>query len=75
MSQYDAVLSAAKQLSPEEKARLLEDVSASLRRELAPKEAKPPKRSLYGLFADLGPAPSAEEIDETRLEMWGQFPA
>jgi len=35
---------------------------------------KKPKRSLYGICADLGPAPSAEEIDESRREMWGNFP-
>jgi hypothetical protein len=31
-------------------------------------------RELIGLCADLGPAPSAEEIDETRREMWARFP-
>jgi hypothetical protein len=33
-----------------------------------------PKRSLLGLLADLGPAPSAEDIDEARREMWANFP-
>lgn len=33
-----------------------------------------PKRSFYGLCADLGPAPSAEEIDAARAEAWGNFP-
>jgi hypothetical protein len=33
-----------------------------------------PKRSLLGLWADLGPAPSVEDIDEARREMWGNFP-
>jgi hypothetical protein len=31
-------------------------------------------RSFIGLCADLGPAPSAEEIDEARREMWAGFP-
>ena len=31
-------------------------------------------RSFIGLCADLGPAPSAEEIDEARREMWTGFP-
>ncbi|GEM_PF-1963916 len=35
---------------------------------------KQPKRSLNGLLTDLGPAPSAEDIDEARREMWGNFP-
>ena len=33
-----------------------------------------PKRSLRGALADLGPAPSAEDIDEVRREMWPNFP-
>ena len=31
-------------------------------------------RSLWGLCADLGPAPSAGEIDEARRAMWASFP-
>lgn len=31
-------------------------------------------RGFIGLCADLGPAPSAEEIDEARREMWAGFP-
>jgi hypothetical protein len=34
----------------------------------------PARRSVLGLCADLGPAPSAEEIDDTRREMWSKFP-
>ena len=29
---------------------------------------------LFGLCADLGPAPSADDIDEARREMWASFP-
>ncbi len=32
------------------------------------------RRSLLGLWADLGPAPSAEDIDEARREAWANFP-
>lgn len=32
---------------------------------------KPPKRSLYGVLAESGPVPPAEEIDEARREMFG----
>ena len=35
---------------------------------------KRPLRSVEGLWADLGPAPTAEEIDEARREMWHNFP-
>jgi hypothetical protein len=31
-------------------------------------------RGFIGLCADLGPAPSAEEIDDARREMWAGFP-
>jgi hypothetical protein len=31
-------------------------------------------RSFVGLCADLGRAPSAEEIDETRRDAWATFP-
>src|SRR5579862_5769603 len=35
---------------------------------------KEPTRSLYGLLAKYGPAPSAEEIDQNRAEMFANFP-
>ena len=35
---------------------------------------KAPLRSVKGLCADLGIHISAEEIDEARKEMWGNFP-
>lgn len=33
-----------------------------------------PSVSLLGIAADLGPAPSAEEIDEASREAWANFP-
>jgi hypothetical protein len=35
---------------------------------------KEPTHSLRGLLAKYGPAPSAEEIDENRAEMFANFP-
>lgn len=35
---------------------------------------KEPTRSLRGLLAKYGPAPSAEEIDRSRTEMFANFP-
>lgn len=35
---------------------------------------KAPTRSLRGLLAKYGPAPSAEEIDQNRAEMFANFP-
>jgi hypothetical protein len=42
--------------------------------EAAPPAAPTTSRSFIGLCADLGPAPSAEEIDEARREMWAGLP-
>ncbi|MBI4523375.1 MAG: DUF2281 domain-containing protein [Deltaproteobacteria bacterium] len=35
---------------------------------------KRPRRSLKGLWADLGIKITAEDIAEARREMWGKFP-
>jgi hypothetical protein len=72
MTIYEDVLGMVQQLSPAEKARLLEELSAALLRDLTPVE--PPPQPLYGSFSDLGTAPSAEDIDEARHEIWGNFP-
>jgi len=37
--------------------------------------SKEPTRSLRGLLAKYGPAPSAEEIDKNRTEMFANFPS
>jgi hypothetical protein len=60
-------------LSPVDKVRLVEQIMTTLERDLM-QSSKKPKRSLYGIWADLGPAPSAEDIDEARREMWANFP-
>jgi hypothetical protein len=39
-----------------------------------PQNPQKKSRSLHGLLADLGPGPSAEEIDESRREMLANFP-
>ena len=69
----EEALDVVKQLSPVDKARLIERIVPDIERELA---AMPPapRKSLYGLCADLGTAPSAEEIDQARSEAWAGFP-
>lgn len=70
---FEEVLAAAEKLSQEDKERLVEHLSAELpviTRSHQPKVDK----TLRGLWADLGPAPSAEEIDEARKEAWKNFP-
>ncbi len=69
----EEVVGLAKQLSPVDKLRLLERVIPDLEATL---QAAPqtPLRSSHGALADLGPAPSAEDIDEVRREMLRDFP-
>ncbi|HEX8201383.1 MAG TPA: hypothetical protein VF590_12920 [Isosphaeraceae bacterium] len=63
----------SKALAPQDKLRLIDELVQQLLREPAP-TAKTPFRSLYGALADLGPGPSAEDIDEMRREAWANFP-
>ena len=49
----------------------LDEILAGTSRESAEKE---PTRSLRGLLAQYGPAPSAGEIDQNRAEMFANFP-
>jgi hypothetical protein len=61
------------QLSLVDKVRLIEQLAPKIEQELV--AANPtPRRSLWGLCADLGTAPSAEEIDEVRQQEWATFP-
>ena len=55
-------------LSPLDKVRLMEYLAAQLEQDLTDTNIKT-LPSLYGLCADLGPAPSVEDIDEIRREM------
>jgi len=72
MNTYDDVLNSARQLSASDKARLLEDISAALRRELTQATVQKPRQSLLGLWE--GVSISEDDIDEARQEMWGNFP-
>lgn len=73
MISFDEVEALALGLSPIEKVRLMECLAATLEQDLK-EQRKAPLPSLHGLLADLGPAPSAEDIDEVRREMWSNFP-
>ncbi len=67
------VMKLVEQLSPDDKRRLVERVTPEV--ESVPSaEHRTPKRSLLGIVSDLGPAPSAEDIDEARREAWKNFP-
>jgi hypothetical protein len=67
------VLDLVSQLSLLDKVRLIEWVAPQIEQELTI-TLPSPRKSLYGLCADLGPAPSAEDIDRARQEEWANFP-
>ena len=67
----EQVVALARQLPPLEKIRLIERIVPEIERDILNQK---PQKSLLGLCADLGPAPSAEDIDEIRHEMWAGFP-
>ncbi len=70
-SRLEDALLLALELSPLDKVRLMEQVASTLEHELAGNDVKP-LPSLYGSLADLGKAPSAEEIDEVRREIFNK---
>ncbi|MEP6490232.1 hypothetical protein NDI43_27740 [Microcoleus vaginatus GB2-A3] len=69
---FEAVLNLVKHLSLPEKLRLIKWIVPEIKRELVVRPA--PRKSLWGLCADLGIAPSAADIDEARNEEWANFP-
>ena len=71
---FEQIAALTDQLSAIEKVRLLERLTLGLEHQLAEEKSRP-RRSAYGIAADLGPAPSAEDIDEVRREMWKNFPS
>ena len=73
---FDQVLVLVQQLRPVDQARLITRLAPMMERLLDQVEiaASPASRTpLRGLLADLGPAPSAEDIDEVQRELWATF--
>jgi hypothetical protein len=68
----DMVLDLLRQLPPRERLSVIAQALPEAERALP--EQRRPLKSLRGLCADLGPAPSAEEIDKARREAWANFP-
>jgi hypothetical protein len=66
------VIDLAKQLSTVDKVRLIRQIVPDIERELID-EIPAPRQSLWGLCADLGKAPSADEIDAAHVEEWATF--
>ena len=71
----EQVIDLARQLSPFEKVRLIEQVVPDLEAPLKAASTKTiPLSSAYGSLSELGDAPSKEEIDEMRQDVFGNFP-
>ena len=66
----EEVVSWARKLPPLEKIRLIELIAPEIEQDLREGlHRKRPRKSLLGLCADLGSAPSRQDIDEIRREM------
>jgi hypothetical protein len=68
---YARILALAMTLTPTEKTRLIEEMSAAIREEINGQPRRP-RPSLYGILK--GVSVSEEDIDEIRREMWKNFP-
>lgn len=73
---FDQVFSLAQRLRPMDQVRLVARLAPKVEwmlEQVEPTTLVQTRRPLRGLLADLGPAPSAEEIDEVQQEMWATF--
>jgi hypothetical protein len=70
---FEHVRELAMTLTAEEQVALIGDLAAKLQGKFVPPEKKP-FRSFRGILKKTGPAPSAEDIDEIRQEVWANFP-
>jgi hypothetical protein len=61
----------AQKLAPVEKLKLIQNLSEDLQSDVA-KNVQPRRRSLRGVLK--GCSISAQDIDDARKEMWGNFP-
>jgi hypothetical protein len=73
---FEQVLVLAQRLPPVDQVRLVARLAPQVERvleQVAPTDAIQSWTPLQGLLSDLGPAPSAEDIDEVQREMWARF--
>jgi hypothetical protein len=73
---FEQVFKMARRLRPVDQARLVARLAPNMERlaeQVELSTSTRPRTPLRGLLADLGPAPSAEEIDEIQREMWASF--
>lgn len=70
MNIEQAVIENLRELTPDKQQEVLNFIQ-SLKQKSQPKT---PRRSLYGLWSDLGIEITETDIAEARQEMWGNFP-
>jgi len=68
----ESLAALARQLPPSDRARLIEQVAASLTEESS--AAQTPRRVSYGALADLNLDVSEQDIAEARRDMLANFP-
>ncbi|HEX5084996.1 MAG TPA: hypothetical protein VFY40_23400 [Blastocatellia bacterium] len=73
---FDQVFNLAQRLSLVDQIKLIARLGPAVEKALDKGElpGTPQRPNLYGALSDLGPAPSSEDIDEIRREMWANFP-
>jgi hypothetical protein len=77
MTTLEQIFAEARHLSTHDKLRLIERLALDLEHTISSgpvATAERRSRSLHGALADLGPAPSEEDIKEMRRIAWGNFP-
>lgn len=70
---FEDVFRMAQQLKPADRVRLVARLAQTVEPFLETVDRptpRSPRRRLRGLLADLGPAPSADDIDEVQRDMW-----
>jgi hypothetical protein len=71
MTIKEQIIQTLEQLTPEQQNSILQQIKRYVPDKVG---GHVPKIAPYGALKDLGQAPSAEDIDEARREMWANFP-
>jgi hypothetical protein len=67
----ETILEALRKLPPYQRLKVVSKILPEIEQDLASEPR--PLKSLKGLWSDLGAAPSADIIDQERLEAWKNF--
>jgi hypothetical protein len=70
MTIVEAITEKVRALPPHKQQEVLDFVECLLQKE----PSRGPRRSIIGLWADLGISITEEDIADARREMWGNFP-